>query len=854
MAGGMIPLNRTDGHFMGGCPYLQSEDYPIMKKTTFAYLGASVLCAALTASAQANLTLQNKRLSVCIRSEDGAYEILASGLPHPVLISRVDAEVSQHWIHSSDYPRHETSEAAFEDLLGRGHGLSITFSGLAGKPDLLCILHLYDDEPYGDISVAVRNGTGQSVSLQAIRVVDAVGQPLVDLGATDQDDRVLAESVSEDPTIHIGALAEAPHGLYFGVRNVLLYNLASKQSLLLSALTTDKFLTIARLLVSRDASGAAHIASFTMGSTGTTQAILDRDPIVPSQQVQLSLPVPPGESLSSERVMFAAGPNYLQELEAYGEAIHRLHSYGFPQKAPMGWWSWTAFYAGINAGEVLTNARWLAEHLKSLGYDYLHIDEGYDYARGEYTTPNAAQFPDGMWSVERKICNLGLVPGIWTGPFEVSERSWVYEQHKDWLVRDDHDQPIFIGYVDGHADRLYVLDTTNPGAQAYLRHTYRILTRQWGLRYIKLDFMDYTLVEGRYYRPHTTALEAQRIGLKIIREAVGPDVMLDKDGSEMLNPVGLVDEGRIAPDTGHSFRASKDADPNIAARFYMNRNFFISDPDAFSVSKEVEPQQTWHESKSGLTQNEAQVQIVLAALAGGMYEIGDDLASLGADAERLALVENQEILDMNRLERAAVPLDLMTFRPEDEEPSVFFLREDARQAMLAVFNWSEQPTSHTFTLGDLGVPAAHPFHAYDVLNQDAPIAVEGGTLRIEDQPSRSVRLIKLVDDSIPAGAPEVTAKVPVSASAGTAVRLTAAAADSPVPAIFYHWDFGDGTEATGQSLMHTYTAAGNYTVRLTVQGIEGISTEKRFSITVTGYANTKFDLSNNRRYTDSQVK
>jgi PKD repeat protein len=99
----------------------------------------------------------------------------------------------------------------------------------------------------------------------------------------------------------------------------------------------------------------------------------------------------------------------------------------------------------------------------------------------------------------------------------------------------------------------------------------------------------------------------------------------------------------------------------------------------------------------------------------------------------------------------------------------------------------------------------------------------------------------------------VTAEVPTSVSAGAAVRLTAAARDTAVPAIFYHWNFGDGTFATGQSLMHTYTAAGNYTVRLTVRGIEGMASEKTFSITVTGHANTKFDLSNNRRYVDSQA-
>ena len=100
--------------------------------------------------------------------------------------------------------------------------------------------------------------------------------------------------------------------------------------------------------------------------------------------------------------------------------------------------------------------------------------------------------------------------------------------------------------------------------------------------------MDDSAIEGYYYRPHTTAMEAQRIGLEIIREAVGDDVFLDKDGSVMLNPVGYVDYGRISQDTGHSFGASRDAATGIAARYYMDRNFFVSDPDAFTVSTQTD--------------------------------------------------------------------------------------------------------------------------------------------------------------------------------------------------------------------------------------------------------------------------
>jgi len=819
-------------------------------------LAALMVVTALPALAQPDPTLRNQQLTVSVRSQDGAYEILSRGLQQPVLVSSVGVEVNGDWLRSSDYPRHETAETSYEDALGRARALQVTFSGLAHKPDLVCTLRLYDDEPYGDIAVLVRNGTSNDISVQAIRVVDAMGNPPVDLGASDQNDRVLLEGFTEDPTIHIGSLSEAPHGVYFGAGNDLIYNLASKQSLMLSPLTSDRLLTVSHLRVSPAASDVAHIASFTVDSTGTTEAVLDRDQIAPDQQVRLSLPVPPGESLASERVMFAAGPDYFEELENYGKAIRRLYKLHFPQAAPIGWWSWTAFYAGVNEGELSTNAEWLARHLLPLGYDYFHLDEGYAYARGEYTTPNATQFPHGMWSLEHEIANLGLVPGIWTAPFYVSNRAWVFEHHQDWLVHDAQGKPIKIGHVTRHQDDLYVLDATHPGAQDYLRKTYEILTREWGIRYIKLDFMDSTAIEGFFYRPHTTALEAQRIGLKIIRETVGDGVLLDKDGSPMLNPVGLVDEGRIAPDTGHSFTASKEAAPNIAARFYMNGNFYLSDPDAFSVTRvvDLDPDQAWPRSKIGLTLNEAEVQIVLAALCGGMYEIGDDLPTLGSQPERLALVENQEILDMNRLGRAARPLDLMTFRPEDEEPSVFFLSEDPRQAMLAVFNWADRPLSHKFTVAGLGLPADHPFHAFDVLKKDEKISLQGGALEIADQPPHSVRLIKLVDDSIPAAAPQVTAQAPASASVGQALSLSAAPGSNSVPAISYHWDFGDGTDADGQNVTHTYTQAGNYSVNLTVKGIEGLSAHKSFSIAATGVVNTRYDLSHSRRYTDPSIK
>jgi hypothetical protein len=78
----------------------------------------------------------------------------------------------------------------------------------------------------------------------------------------------------------------------------------------------------------------------------------------------------------------------------------------------MGWWSWTAYYFGLNEGAALTNAQWEAEHLKSLGYNIFHIDEGYQYARGEYITPNATCF--------RKVSQYSSIRCVGSGWFRRS--------------------------------------------------------------------------------------------------------------------------------------------------------------------------------------------------------------------------------------------------------------------------------------------------------------------------------------------------------------------------------------------------------------------------------------------------
>jgi len=788
-------------------------------------------------------------IHVTVNSADGRYTIALPESSSPALQAGVGAEVNGRWLHASDYPRHAVEHSQAHGYLGEATDWQVSYSGLSGQPDLIYHLRAYSNEPFGDIQVTVRNTTGETIHVESIRSLDATDGAIIDLGGPVLDDRVLSDSFSEDrPGIVIRDFADAEHEMHRAVGTQLIYNRRSHESLFLGALTSDRFLTILRLHLAGSAGQASHPTAYEVDSTGTTE--LEKENSLEhssaEDQVKLSLPVATGAELSSERVLFSLATDYHRQLQTYGSLIRQLHHARISAPPLMGWWSWTAYYFGLTEGAALTNAEWEAEHLKALGYDIFHIDEGYQYARGEYSTPNATLFPHGLGALEYKVRGLGLVPAIWTAPFEVSERAWIYQNHPDWLVKNAKGQPIHAGTVVRNKDQLFVLDTTNPGAQEYLRKTYSTLVREWGVHSIKMDFMDDSAIEGFYYKPHTTAMEAQRIGLEIIRDTVGNDVFLDKDGSVMLNPVGYVDYGRISQDTGHTFNASKDAAPGIAARYYMNRNFFVADPDAFTVSTQTIADQAWHESIKPATLDEARVSIALAAVSGGMFEIGDDLPSLSNAPERLALIQNQELINMVRLGNASVPLDLMNFAAEDGQPSVFFLKEEDRQSILTVFNWTDKERDRSIDLTSAGLPSMGQYTVTDVLDkQEFPAPVTGAL--VFHQPPHSVRVLKIVDGQISAVAPSVTMDHPSEGIAGATLRF-AAHGTGGAAVLSYHWDFGDGVTAESSEVSHVFTEPGEFNVRLVATGLSGLSTEDHFRLRISGHMRTTFEPQSIKRY------
>ena len=200
---------------------------------------------------------------------------------------------------------------------------------------------------------------------------------------------------------------------------------------------------------------------------------------------------------------------------------------------------------------------------------------------------------------------------------------------------------------------------------------------------------------------------------------------------------------------------------------------------------------------------------------------------------------------MALLGRSSTPLDLMTYLPEDEQPSIFLLKESSRQSILTVFNWTENSRTHSFKLASLGLEGNGPYTVTDVFDKK-PLASSEPI--VVTQPPHSVRVLKIINTAVAAQAPTVEAQHPSSAKTGESTTFTAETKDAETPAVTYRWDFGDGVSAVeGRQVSHAYTHPGDFLVTLRGVGLDGLEGKTEFRLSVTGFIPSAFDPANIHR-------
>lgn len=257
--------------------------------------------------------------------------------------------------------------------------------------------------------------------------------------------------------------------------------------------------------------------------------------------------------------------------------------------APTIWCSWYYYFTRVTEQDMLENLEAVDE--LELPVDVIQLDDGYQADIGDWLTLSGRfrSLPD----LVARIRDRGRRVGIWTAPFMVGERSRVYAEHPDWLLGR---QPA--GY--NWDQELFGLDVTHPDAADYLHRVFATF-REQGIDFFKIDFIYAAALDGRRHED-VPPVEAYRRGLRLIRDAIGPDAYLLGCGAPILPSVGLVDAMRVSPDVAPEYEPELGdlSQPSIRAavlsgvgRAWQHGRFWVNDPDCLIARPDVERRQDW---------------------------------------------------------------------------------------------------------------------------------------------------------------------------------------------------------------------------------------------------------------------
>jgi len=408
----------------------------------------------------------------------------------------------------------------------------------------------------------------------------------------------------------------------------------------------------------------------------------------------------PGASVSTGRVLFEVAADPFEGLETYAQTCGRLQGVRL-NPIVNGWCSWFYSRRMATEEEQLQNAKFVAKHLKPYGVEWIQLDAGWQRAFGDWQANHL--YPHGMKWMAQQIRSLGLKPGIWIAPFEISEGTEVARQHPEWLVRDS--QGNIAGWPDQYAAWIpsvsHALDITHPEAQRWLYDLFKTITEDWGYDMVKIDRVEPTLIPAqRYFDPSVSKAQAYRRGMEIIRQAIGPHRHL-LDCGPMAETVGLIDSARIEEDGpplnwNQYTRRPNSVAPAAARRYYFHGRTWINDADHLGIAQ-MPP-----------VQGRAAASIV--ALSGGTMILGDRLIQL--DPQRLEILK--KVLPSFGV--AARPLDLF----EKPYPEIFALpirRPFEAWWVVGCFNWSDDATRRELRLSRMGAASGKTYLVYDFWEQ-----------------------------------------------------------------------------------------------------------------------------------------
>ncbi len=258
-----------------------------------------------------------------------------------------------------------------------------------------------------------------------------------------------------------------------------------------------------------------------------------------------------------------------------------------------GWTSWYNYYTKITEDIIIENLNSFKEN--KIPIDVFQIDDGYQEYIGDWLNIKD-KFPHGMDFIAKQIKSNGYKAGLWLAPFVCEKKSKIYNEHPDWILKDEKGNPLVVGYNPAWSGDFYALDFYNAEVRKYIKEVLEAVLFKWNYDMIKLDFLYAVQVKPRRGK---TRAKIMYEAMDYIRRTAKDKIILGC-GVPLAPCFGIVDYMRIGCDVNLTW--DKDIIPsmtnhrevpstinallNTIHRRHLDGNVFGNDPDVFILRKE----------------------------------------------------------------------------------------------------------------------------------------------------------------------------------------------------------------------------------------------------------------------------
>ena len=291
-----------------------------------------------------------------------------------------------------------------------------------------------------------------------------------------------------------------------------------------------------------------------------------------------------------------------------------------------GYTTWYNYYGNITEDIVRRDLKALSDFGERV--DIFQIDDGYQAAIGDWLITDKKKFPSGMKAVAEAIHSNNMKAGLWLAPFGAVKSSRIFNEHPDWMVRDENGEPYVAGANWG---KFYALDIYNEGAREYIRHFFDVVLNDWGYDMVKLDFLYAACMLPLHNK---TRGEIMCDAMDLIRECCGEKLVLGC-GVPLMPAFGKVDFCRIGADAGLDWRRhlyiNREAVStchtvnNSIFRRHLDGRAFMNDPDVFLLRK----------SNMHMSFKQKKLLAKVNGLFGSLLFTSDNVGEYGADQEKV---------------------------------------------------------------------------------------------------------------------------------------------------------------------------------------------------------------------------